>query len=53
MELASPTKAFIDCQSPLIIHRFVVVKKGGEWKIDSIKWKCRPDAAWTNGLIGS
>lgn len=52
MELASPTKAFVDFNSPMTFHRFVVMRKGGVWKIDSIKWKVIPTDDWKNGLIG-
>ncbi|MEW6306258.1 MAG: NTF2 fold immunity protein [Verrucomicrobiota bacterium] len=52
MELGSPTKTFIDFNTPFQHYRFVVVKKGGIWKVDSIKWKVIPTDDWKNGLIG-
>ncbi len=34
-------------------YRFVLLKKKDGWRIDSMKWRFKPDGEWENTLIGS
>ena len=51
-ELASPGKAFVDFNASWSYYRFIVMNKGGVWKIDSIKWKVIPTDNWKSDLVG-
>jgi hypothetical protein len=52
-ELVNAKRAHIDFKGSWVSHRFVVLFKNGEWRIDSVKWRVSPSDSWTNGLIGS
>lgn len=40
-------------QLDLHAYRFVVLKMADRWRVDSVKWRFRPDGEWEYTLIGS
>lgn len=53
-EQVSRSRVHVDTvQLDLHAYRFVVLKKTDGWRVDSVKWRFRPDGDWENTLIGS
>ncbi len=54
VEQATRSRTYVDTkQLDFHAYRFAVLKKQDGWRIDSVKWRFRPDGDWENTLIGS